>query len=176
MPASIDNFSAVVSNQFGRLAQVLFLNDAGTGWVHVGRTKDVQITMEPVESSRDSAGRILTLCFDISGQFHLQQVSSTELENISALAAPDPTNHPNGHVICFTNKPYDVSGLTVASNFPQEGAANIEGFGFVNVLPQVGAEVMFGGDESFIPVSFSGRVFREAFDTFSTLPTIVFDL
>lgn len=176
MPADIANFSKVVLNSFGRLSQVILQNAAGDGWIEVGRTKGVSLNLEPVTDEKDSTGRILTLCFDVKGEFMLMQTSDTEFANISALAAPDATDHPNGFVAFFTDKPHDVSALTVAADVPQESMANIAGFGFKNVLFQVGAEIKGDGGESFITVSFDGRVFREALDDFETTPLITFDI
>jgi hypothetical protein len=175
---SVDNFAKVVKNDFGRLGQVIFLDEAGTGWVTVGRTKNVEVTLESVDSEKDSTGRILTLSFDIKGSFDLMQTSPTELANLSALASPDDVAYPNGFTIFLTEKPHDVSALTIdaPTSAPQEAAANIPGIGFINVLLQVGTSMNFMGEGSFIPVTFEARVFREAFDNFVTNPMITFDI
>lgn len=179
MPADVANFSKDLQKAFGRLSQIYIFTDDGTtqAWQHLGRIKNPEITMEPVVSEADSTGREQVLCFDVTASFVLMQTSTTELANISALAAPDATYYPNGHSLFFTDKPYDPSVVTATDNktAPTDGASDLAGLGFVNTLPKPSPAIDGMGEESMITIEFTGRVFREAMDNLETDPMIVFD-
>ena len=123
-------------------------------WVSLGVCKNIQWTLEAVETEADSTGRIHQTSYNFEVQIVLMQTRyGTEFANLSLLQQPST----NGLTFKLTDRPND--GTTVAT---------ADGVSFENVVPRLSAEVDFNGAESMITLMFSGRVPLDEFDAFTT--------
>ncbi len=137
-------------------------DDSGVNYYDLGQIVGGQfkVTGTPVLAEKDSAGRPKQLGMDVSLQFTLEQTADVQLALLDELS--DPAS--NGLWFKFT---------TIHTNAAGAGAA--AGYVFKNVLPNVGADLDFGGGNSMIPITAEGRVSMLAFVLLGSGQTLTFD-
>lgn len=131
-----------------------------------GRIKNAGINFEPVVTEKDTAGREIELAWDVTATFVMMQTTDDEIAVMGSLAEPDDnaTLYDNGYFVFFSDEPQTTSTVYLGE---ADGLPSVLGFGFDNVLIKPTLSVQLNAEESMITIEFSGRIGRDALDTFN---------
>jgi hypothetical protein len=174
--ASLTDLSITVSNTANRQSQIFLRVWTGSSFEfrNVGRVVDSSFTAEPITSDADQDGRESAQVFDITVGFSMMQASETELSLLEELSMPtDTANFQNGHSI-YVSGTNQISESTLNSNLDGSGNPDYSslhtedprGIYFKNVLLKPTAEINLMGENSMIPIEFTGRVPNDVFSGF----------
>jgi len=173
--AALTDLSKTVANTANRQSQIFLRVWTGSAYEfrNVGRVVDSSFTAEPVASDADQDGRESAQLFDITVSFSMMQASETEVSLLEELSMPtDTTNFENGHSIYVsgTNQLTESTlNSATTSGDPDYTTLNTDdprGVYFKNVLLKPTAEINLMGENSMIPIEFTGRVPNDVFANF----------
>lgn len=131
-----------------------------------GRVKNAGITFEPVVTEKDTAGREIEMCWDVTATFVMMQTTDDEMAVLGSLAEPEDNSghYDNGYFIFFSDEPQTSSTVYLGE---ADGLPSVLGFGFDNVLLKPSASIQLNAEESMITIEFSGRIGRDALNSFN---------
>ena len=169
----ITSLTKAVSNTVFRQGNAFILSDNEAVAATLGRIKNATIAFEPINSEKDSTGRVNTLGYNVVGTVTMMQTTEDEIAAAGALSSPASADDgQNGFNIYLANDP-----TTTSAAITQWDSANMNGVGFKNALVQTSLNLDFGGGESMIVLTFEGHVSAAELRSFKTNNEIItFDL
>lgn len=161
---ALADFGFDFSKVLTRLGRVYVSDDDAANVHDLGRMRDVTVEFSKVVSPKDQNGREKQLAMDVVGNLVLTQTSATEFDNLTFLTNPSG----DGLWVYFTD---DVE---------TEGATGVEtvvaasGIVFKGVLFTIEGTLDYGGNESFLSLSFTGRISMTDLQNAGTNKTVDF--
>jgi hypothetical protein len=158
-------------------------------YVNLGRVVDVSFTAEPLSSDADQDGRESAQTFDCTVQVTMMQASEVEMSLLPQLSMPSTQGYDfyrNGHTLYFSGQPQitesDVNDAVVHDPDPMlngnlvfgdqsDQLDDSRGLHFSEVMLKPTAEVNLQGENSLLPIEFTGRIVNDAFASIDTSQT-----
>lgn len=173
LPASILTLTKDIQAAFMRHGNVYLISEDGLVAATLGRIKAPRINFEPLETEMDSTGRASLMGYTVNGEFTMMQTDAEALSAVPDLAAPAAgTDGDNGYKVFFTDTPLAAAAAVTAWN---EGDDATQGTGIIGAILIPKPAIDFGGGESGIPVTFTGRIRIASLAGFGTSRKITFD-
>ncbi len=145
---ALADYSFDFADVLTRLGRVYASDDDGVNWHDLGRMRDVTVELSKVVSPKDQNGREKQLATDVVGNMVLTQTNLDQLDNITFLTSPSG----DGLWVKLTDD-VETEGTT-----PTETVTAADGINFKGVLFTLEGTLDYSGNESFLSLSFTGRI------------------
>ena len=177
----ITGLSKKISNTLFRRGNY-FVCDTEVGPVYsantLGRVKGGTVVFEPINSEKDSTGRVNTLGYNVVVTAILMQTTEDEIAAAGALSAPEAGDDgQNGFDILVTADPQsEAAAATIYDDAINENSQDVGSVLFRNALVQTAINLDFSGGESTITLTIEGHISAATLRSFAdNFNVITFD-